>query len=767
MKTIIRTHLFFALILATFCLTAESLLEAVSKEINSPQLRFVGARSRALGGSNPTLYGDIGSVFINPSALGSKDVMPASMTSERLIDTFDYFSLNTGFEFEAPISLQGRLKQNCAIAFSYASLGAGGIDQTLFESSSAGGGTIRSIGNYSSGFDMFYLTGSTDLFDIGGFNILSAGTGVKMLRQTVASSQRAFFGLDAGVIGSYYLNQTPLEKFHVGISLQNFLSTTAAWDTTHPVTGEAIKDDAFLPIGFTVGVRGDLYNDQLSLFANTSLDGIMFGAEYFLDKNLTVRGSTNFGKLNIGTGLAFESIAGGIGDRDYGLRLDFVYSADFTAKVDIAPSIAFSLSILGESKPKTPQIFTPLQGLTTREKTIRVAGVGPKDTSILIYNNRSLYRTIRSDRYGNWACNVSLQEGKNLVYTSAYTIDQQSPANSESILITSDSQPPKINIKIYPEGRYLMVSLDGSEELDSIRADIEGVPINFGKNGTLWYSKTPLPSDLLDPYSIPSSFRTVQISATDKAGNVSSVEKYPYFVAVDFPKDKTVHYRDEIRFLGRISKTVRGIEINNQPVYVDSQDRFSAPAKLAPGKNLVRFAIKTISGDDLFYKLRILRLSSFPDVDKKIKERREIEFMATLGVLDGDTDGNFYPNKQVTRRYMARTITKLKKVTVNPSEGSIFADVPQSDLDSGYIQAALQNGLMFAYPDGSFKPDQPMTLSEILYLLNNAGVVDETQAPNDANYLTRKELAQYLAYTAKYEVQIERLIDWDKGYIPK
>ncbi len=747
-----------ALLLLTTPLWGQS-----SRAIISPQPMWIGARAATLGGSNPTLFGDISSVMINPAAMGSKDVMPFSASSQRVLGEFDYLLINTGWDFEAPISFQGRLKQNIALGLSYGSLQTNNIDRTYLQDFSR----IRSLSTYGAGFDMLYFTGATDLFDISGFSILSIGAGLKMLRQTINTNSRTAFGIDVGSIGTYHFSDSPLEKVHIAAAFHNLLSTTAVWDLTDAVTGEHVNDEGFLQPQFFLGARADLWDDSLSIFANNTVDSIAFGAEYWPHRGIALRGSTvsSFSKFSLGTGLLFENISDAVTAGSFGLRLDISYTQN-TYPFDLDPNINFSVSILGESKPKTPQIFTPLEELTTQQKVVQLAGVGPKNTTIQIFNNRSLSRTIHSDRYGNWRfTNFPLSEGKNMIYVSAYSIEQQNVSNSDPVMVNSDSIPPKLDVKIYPEGHFLVASVEGSEDLSVVTGNLGNVILSFNKT-TLsnWIARTPLPAELRSNSQLPTTFSKINLSARDKAGNASPDEPHNFFAAITFPQDKTVHYQENLRFLGSLAKETRGAQINGQAVAVDAKNQFASEIKLKPGKNLVKVVIKPYLGDDLTYTARILRLITFPDLNRQIKERREVEFMATLGVLGPEIDGNFHPNELVTRRYVARTIVKLKKIPLDNNEASFFSDVPPTDPDAAYIQASLQNGIMFAFPDGTFKPDQPMTLGEILTLFNNAGIVDDTQAPGDNQTITRKEFASYLAFSPKYEVQIEKLIDWEKGY---
>ncbi len=752
------------LLLSVLALSIQTFGQSAPRAIASPQLQMLGARSQSLGGLNPTLYGEINSVLANPASMGSTDVMPLAVTSQRVLGDYDYLLINSAYEFEVPYSLQGRLKQNVAVGLSYGSVMASGIPITRLDRDSNTGTTIRQDGSQSAGFDLLYLSGASDFYDLWGFNILSLGAGLKLLRQFIGGDSRSAMGLDVGGIGTYHFSEGPVERLHIGGAIHNFLSTNLVWNTVQPVTGEAVTDEAFLPLQLFVGVRADMMDDQLSLFMHNAIDGINFGAEYWLQPALALRGSTNFKQMNLGTGLLFENVATGFDERGYGMRLDMNYTQN-VFPFDGSPNVNFSVSILGESRPKTPQIFSPLKELVTREKEVRLTGVGPKNTTIRIYNNKSISRTVQTDRYGNWQfAKFPIREGKNFIYVSAYSIEQQSAAFSDPVVVTSDTEPPSINVKIYPEGKDVVVSVESSEDLSELSGVYEQKDMSFRKNGSLWVSRLPLPAEMVSNRVVPNQFRTVNLDAIDKAGNKAKTKVSEFFIALDSPNDKTVHYRDEVRFIGKLAKGVRGVLFNDVTGYVDAQNRFAVSVRLKPGKNLVKVRVKPVAGDDLVYQNRVLRLITFSDLTKQTKERREIEFLATLGVLDGDSDGNFYPDRPMTRRYVARTLVKLKKFDLEKTDQAFFTDVPKGDTDAAYIQTAIQNGLLFAYPDGTFRPDQPLTFGEVLKLFNNAGIVDEAESPNDQNQVTRGAWAQFLAYTPRYEQQIERLVDWERGY---
>ena len=107
----------------------------------------------------------------------------------------------------------------------------------------------------------------------------------------------------------------------------------------------------------------------------------------------------------------------------------------------------------------------------------------------------------------------------------------------------------------------------------------------------------------------------------------------------------------------------------------------------------------------------------------------------------------------------------IPNLEIQPVEDDLFYDVPKTHPDAAYIQIAIQKGLMRVNPDGSFTPDKPLTLANIIDLLSKAGVLNyQDDTADDIKLIKRRELAEFLAYLPQYQIKINRLIDWDSGY---
>ncbi len=87
-----------------------------------------------------------------------------------------------------------------------------------------------------------------------------------------------------------------------------------------------------------------------------------------------------------------------------------------------------------------------------------------------------------------------------------------------------------------------------------------------------------------------------------------------------------------------------------------------------------------------------------------------------LGIANGDENGNMDYDGNVTRAQfvkMAVCASSSKDEAVNTNLNvSLFYDVKNSYWGAGYISVAINNGLVNGYLDGTFKPDNSVTLEE-------------------------------------------------------
>lgn len=91
-----------------------------------------------------------------------------------------------------------------------------------------------------------------------------------------------------------------------------------------------------------------------------------------------------------------------------------------------------------------------------------------------------------------------------------------------------------------------------------------------------------------------------------------------------------------------------------------------------------------------------------------------LETVRVLGILSGDENGNLNLSAPVTRAEFVKMMTAAStyKDSVGSSTASLFTDVKSGHWANGYIKLAVEQGWVTGYVDGSFRPDNTITLEE-------------------------------------------------------
>lgn len=123
--------------------------------------------------------------------------------------------------------------------------------------------------------------------------------------------------------------------------------------------------------------------------------------------------------------------------------------------------------------------------------------------------------------------------------------------------------------------------------------------------------------------------------------------------------------------------------------------------------------------------LRVLHLISFPDAELEYESqkhwaRREIITLATLGIIEGYPDGNFYMGQPITRGELATWLVKAEDIAVEPVTKDVFFDVPKEHWRAPYIKAAVDKGLIKPLTADTFGVDSEITRAEVAQIAVDA-----------------------------------------------
>ncbi len=157
-------------------------------------------------------------------------------------------------------------------------------------------------------------------------------------------------------------------------------------------------------------------------------------------------------------------------------------------------------------------------------------------------------------------------------------------------------------------------------------------------------------------------------------------------------------------------------------------------------------------------------MKRYSDIPKFAKYRRDIEFLSTLGFVTGKDDGLFHPEEEMTRRDVTLAIAKQKDLEPKSLDYDPFLDIPKSDPDAGIISAAVDAGITYAFADGTFKPNEKVSVADAFKMLNNSGVIDSEDLVVSKKPIKRYEFALFFKQVRRYDQRVIYLMDWEQGY---
>lgn len=107
---------------------------------------------------------------------------------------------------------------------------------------------------------------------------------------------------------------------------------------------------------------------------------------------------------------------------------------------------------------------------------------------------------------------------------------------------------------------------------------------------------------------------------------------------------------------------------------------------------------------------------TFEDVKTDYWFYKEVETLYNIGIVDGTDEHKLSPDAPVTRAEFA--VIAARFADLDYEGGNIFDDVPNGHWAYSYINAAANAGWVKGYPDGSFRPDEPISRAEVVRLVN-------------------------------------------------
>jgi hypothetical protein len=211
-------------------------------------------------------------------------------------------------------------------------------------------------------------------------------------------------------------------------------------------------------------------------------------------------------------------------------------------------------------------------------------------------------------------------------------------------------------------------------------------------------------------------------------GYLGEPRKREIKITLTEPKDKQVIYEDQVPVKGKV-ELIEGdegkptgpisLKVNGADIAVAADGSFVASAPVNTyGKKLVQVQASDNAGTTAMLESRLVRLNSFADVPEGYWAKSPIENNATVGLVQGYPDGNFKPERALSRAELATLLVRAKGIKLPDGRArQVFKDVKPDFWAAKYIDIAQREGLVKGYPDKSFRPNNKINKAEGIALM--------------------------------------------------
>ena len=108
---------------------------------------------------------------------------------------------------------------------------------------------------------------------------------------------------------------------------------------------------------------------------------------------------------------------------------------------------------------------------------------------------------------------------------------------------------------------------------------------------------------------------------------------------------------------------------------------------------------------------------TFKDVPNSEWYAKPINYLASVGILEGYNDGTFKPNENITRAEFATIVSRFVSVK-SANQTHPFTDIDENHWGNPYVTSVYSKNWIGGYPDGTFLPDNNITRAETITVVN-------------------------------------------------
>ncbi|MFC9775057.1 S-layer homology domain-containing protein [Paenibacillus chitinolyticus] len=129
------------------------------------------------------------------------------------------------------------------------------------------------------------------------------------------------------------------------------------------------------------------------------------------------------------------------------------------------------------------------------------------------------------------------------------------------------------------------------------------------------------------------------------------------------------------------------------------------------------------------------------DLDRSYAQK-EIEGLISEGILSGYPDGTFKPENPITRAEFAKILVLALGLKEEPAKSASFHDVDASSWYSGYVGSLVASGITQGTTASTFSPDAKVTREElVVFFVRAFGLAERASVKSPTTKLTDLDLA--------------------------
>ena len=383
------------------------------------------------------------------------------------------------------------------------------------------------------------------------------------------------------------------------------------------------------------------------------------------------------------------------------------------------------------------------QVVTEQDGTVRVAGedgqLGTADDVLVKPGLNGQAPQI--DQFGN----VTLPTGGRVIFANGTIVTDH--VNEHSIITPGGSVvtpndkggAPTVNADgsvNVPEGSMVVLSsgVDTTPPKDSVVSSngdittLSGVSIKAngtvvapGPDGKVGTADDVLVKPFIDPDVYP------EIPTVDEFGNIT----LPIGGHVEFPDGtKVTDSGDNQSIITPRGYVVTPNDKGDKPI-IDANGNVKVP----DGSNVVLPNGKVITPENGSTNPAI----QFTDISKHWAEST-IKSFVNSKYINGYNDGTFRPDNLITRAEFVKILNKYFGLT-NKS-GKVFSDT-SSHWAKEEIDIAVTNGIVNGFPDGTFKPEAPITREQASVMISNYKQISDKDLDKLNTYKDSSEVSDW------------------------